>query len=55
MHVVGSGVRGPERAAKLTHDSAEVGKKIVLKRSGDERLSVLGAKDDVREEVRVGV
>jgi hypothetical protein len=53
--VVGSGVGGPERAAKLAHDSAQVGKKIVVKRSGDERLAVLGAKDNVREEVRVGV
>jgi len=55
VHVVGSRVRSPERTANLAHDSAQVGEQIVMKRGGDKRLTVLGAKDNVREEVRVGV
>jgi len=36
-------VGGLEGAAALANNAAEVGEKIVVKRSGDKRLAVLGA------------
>ena len=35
MDAVGSGVCGPERTTELAYNAAQVGEKIVVKRSGD--------------------
>jgi hypothetical protein len=45
VHVVGSGVGGPQHAAKLAHDSAHIGEKIVMQRCGDKRRAVPGTEN----------
>ena len=55
MNVVGSRVCRSKGPAKFADNSAQVGEKIVVQRRGDERLTALGAENNVGKEVCVGV